>query len=413
MKAILPIALTALLSAAALPQAHAQGFTSGSTGSDGPLNITTNTTLDLPANGIFNCTTINVSTGATLRFNRNALNTPVYLLATGDVVINGTVDVSGGASPGNFAGGASGPGGFDGGAGGFSTVGQSSPGGAGQGPGGGKSGNANQGATSAAGGGAYGTRPLGWLDARDGQAYGSSLVIPLIGGSGGGGVDGSKDNGGGGGGGAILIASSTIIRVSASGAIASRGGLGSPPSGPSNGGSGGAIRLVAPRVYGRGSLNVFGSGLFGLDGRLDLASGSGRIRIDSIFRFEPTNAAVDNIGFNFQPSDVASIGSAMVVFPPNNPRLDILQAAGTTVPEGTNGTVFVELPFGASTNQTIIVQARNFSTNVAIRVVLTPASGDPISYDADINNTTANPAQIIVPVGIPLNTVVAVNAWTR
>lgn len=415
MKAILPIALTAFLSAAALPQAHAQGFTSGSTGSDGPLNITTNTTLDLPANGIFNCTTINVSTGATLRFNRNALNTPVYLLATGDVVINGTVDVSGGASPGNFAGGASGPGGFDGGAGGFSTVGQSLPGGAGQGPGGGLPGNSGIGFATAAGGGGYGTRSGLWLDARDGQTYGSPLLIPLIGGSGGGGIDGNKD--GGGGGGALLIASSTMIRIPPSGTIKARGGVGSAAIGlnVNNGGSGGGIRLVAPRVYGTGSLNALGSGYCGLDcdGLLQNRSGNGRIRIDSIFRFEPTNAAVDNIGFNFQPSGVASIGSAMVVFPPNNPRLDILQAAGTTVPEGTNGTVFVELPFGASTNQTIIVQARNFSTNVAIRVVLTPASGDPISYDADINNTTANPAQVIVPVGIPLNTVVAVNAWTR
>ena len=103
----------------------------------------------------------------------------------------------------------------------------------------------------------------------------------------------------------------------------------------------------------------------------------------------------------------------MVVFPPNNPRLDILQAAGRTIPEGTNGPVFVELPFGANTNQTITVQARNFSTNVAIRVVLTPAAGDPISYDTNINNTASNPAQVVVPVGIPINTVVAVNAWTR
>ena len=44
---------------------------------------------------------------------------------------------------------------------------------------------------------------------------------------------------------------------------------------------------------------------------------------------------------------------------------------------------------------------------------LVPAAGDPISFDATIDNVTANPAQVIVPVGIPLNNVVAVNAWTR
>ena len=223
-------------------------------------------------------------------------------------------------------------------------------------------------------------------------------------------MDGNKDAGGGGGGGAILIASSTIIRINASGAIRSRGGAAVVSSG--NGGSGGAIRLVAPRVYGTGIVTVNGSGYQGLDVGA-VASGAGRIRIDSIFRFEPTNAAVDNIGFNLQPSGVASVGSAMVVFPPNNPRLDILQAAGRTIVEGNNGPVFVELPFGANTNQTVTVQARNFGTSVAIRVVLTPAAGDPISFDATIDNVAANPAQVIVPVGIPLNSVVAVNAWTR
>ena len=411
MKAILRIAITALACAAGLLQVNAQGFTSGSTGSDGPLNITTNTTLDLPTNGVFNYTTITVDQGATLGFRRNLLNTPVHLLASGAVIINGTINVSGSATLGNFTGGAGGPGGFDGGAGGILTTGQALPGGAGQGPGGGRSGVGGHTAANEAGGGSYGTRPEVAVDARDGQTYGSPLLIPLIGGSGGGGTDGNKDIGGGGGGGAILIASSTIIRINSTGAILSRGGAIVTPN-RGNGGSGGAIRLVAPRVYGLGTLNVRGSG-FG--GSLDSggASGAGRIRIDSIFRFEPTNAAVDNIGFNLVPSIVTSVGSAMVVFPPNNPRLDILQAAGRTIAEGNNGPVFVELPFGADTNQTVTVQARNFATSVAIRVVLTPAAGDPISFDATIDNVTANPAQVIVPVGIPLNNVVAVNAWTR
>ena len=416
MKAILHTALTATLCITALPRVYAQGFTSGSTGSYGPMNITNFTLLDLPANGIFNCTTIYIDQGAVLTFRRNPLNTPVYLLATGNVTINGTIDVSGSASPGNFAGGAAGPGGFDGGSGGFSTVSQALRGGTGLGPGGGKPGDVFYGSGAAAGAGAFGTGPGAWVDAKDGQPYGSALLIPLIGGSGGGGVDGNKDAGGGGGGGAILIASSTIIRINSTGTIRSRGGAGFYAGGgnsaPHNGGSGGAIRLVAPRVYGSGTLMVLGSGLYSLDDG-NPTTGAGRIRIDSIFRFEPTNAVQDNISFNFQPSAVASVGSAMVVFPPNNPRLDILQAAGRTIPEGTNGTVFVELPFGANTNQTVTVQARNFSTNVAVRVVLTPAAGDPIRYDADINNAAANPAQVIVPVGIPINTVVAVNVWTR
>ncbi|MSU62108.1 MAG: hypothetical protein EXS31_06890 [Pedosphaera sp.] len=411
MKALLPMALTALLCITASLQVSAQGFNSGSDGLYGPMNITADTTLDLPSNGVLHCTTITIAKAATLKFRRNPLNTPVYLLAKGDVAIDGTIDVSGNASPGNFAGGAGGPGGFDGGSGGFSTLSQILPGGAGQGPGGGKSGNGNLSDQGEAGGGAYGTRPENFIDARDGVTYGSPLLIPLLGGSGGGGMDGNKDIGGGGGGGAILIASSTIIRISSSGSIVSRGGSIVVPS-RGNGGSGGAIRLVAPRVYGTGTLNVLGSGY---DGTLDGASrsGAGRIRIDSIFRFEPTSPAQDNIGFNFQPSIVASVGSAMVVFPPNNPRLDILQAAGKAIQEGTGGPVFVELPFGSDTKQTVVVQARNFKAKVLIRVVLTPASGDPISYDAEIDNQAGNPAQIPVTVDLPLNTVVAVNAWTR
>ena len=78
-----------LLLGGVLPCASfAQGFSSGSTGADGALDVTTDTTLDLPPNGTFNYTTVNVAAGVTLRFNRNALNTPVYLLATGDITMH-------------------------------------------------------------------------------------------------------------------------------------------------------------------------------------------------------------------------------------------------------------------------------------------------------------------------------------
>ena len=173
MKTKLHLTCAAILCAAALPLARGASFQSGSDGSYGPLDVTANTTLDLPANGVFQCTTITVAQGATLTFNRNPLNTPVYLLATGDVTINGSINLSGKASAGNFAGGVGGPGGFDGGPGGFSTVGQTLPGGAGLGPGAGKSGNGTQGSALAAGGGAYGSRTSIWLDSRDGVTYGT------------------------------------------------------------------------------------------------------------------------------------------------------------------------------------------------------------------------------------------------
>ena len=97
--------------------AQAQSFDSGSDGTYGAINCTSGTcTLDMPPDGIFRCTTITVSGTATLKFNKNALNTPVYLLATGDINIIGSINVAGGnANSFPRAGGVGGPGGFDGG----------------------------------------------------------------------------------------------------------------------------------------------------------------------------------------------------------------------------------------------------------------------------------------------------------
>src|SRR5437868_213684 len=87
---IASLTTTLLLAMASAPLGlQAQTFSSGSTGAYGPMNITTNTTLDLPSDGIFHCTTITVAAGATLNFKPNSLNTPVYLLATGAISVVG------------------------------------------------------------------------------------------------------------------------------------------------------------------------------------------------------------------------------------------------------------------------------------------------------------------------------------
>jgi hypothetical protein len=254
-------------------RAPAQGFSSGSDGSYGPMNITSNTTLNLPPDGKFHCTTINVASNVTLRFTRNPLNTPVYLLATGNVAIAATsiIDVSGRAGSANPpVGGEGGPGGYDGGLPGF---GASVPPGAGYGPGAGKGGN-NGTSAAGAGSGAYGGVGSGSLSTNKGTVYGGPLLVPMAGGSGGGGSDGSPGSGGGGGGGAILIASST--RIDLAGVIRARGAI--QNGGSFNGGSGGAIRLVAPIVAGAGTVDVsdYNGGPF--------YSGGGRIRIDSIIQ---------------------------------------------------------------------------------------------------------------------------------
>jgi len=392
------------LALALIPSASAADFSSGSTGALGALNVTTDTTIDLPPDGILHYTTINVS--ATLRFNRNALNTPVYMLATGDVTISGIIDVSGGAPSANGGlFGLGGPGGFDGGHAGRAGA-EPLPGGNGKGPGGGRHGvitGPNEGVTF--GSGSHGTRYYvgSFPNMGSGATYGSPLLVPLIGGSGGGGVDNFDNRAGGGGGGAILIASSTRVTLAGGSVIRAQGSpAGHTHYDVSNGGSGGAVRIVAPLVVGSGSIDV----------RPASSAGSGRIRIDSLRRFAATPADSMNITM-YPDATVASYGAYMVVFPENPPSLAITQAAGQTIAEGTASSVNVALPFNSPPNTTVVVQARNFNGVVPIRVVLTPDHGDIVTYDAEIDNTTTNPASATVNVVLPANVNVDIAVWTR
>jgi len=101
-------------------QAAFAAFDSGSTGADGEFAPTANTALQIPASGVFNFTTVNIPAGVTVTFLKNAQNTPVTVLATGDVTVAGTISMNGGN--GNYLiPGPGGPGGFDGGQGGTVT----------------------------------------------------------------------------------------------------------------------------------------------------------------------------------------------------------------------------------------------------------------------------------------------------
>jgi hypothetical protein len=376
--------LATLILATLARAALAQPFDTGSTGADGALNVTSNTTLNLPASGILNFTTITVASGTTLTFNRNPLNTPVHLLATSNVTINGTIDVSGGGGS-TTAGGRGGPGGFDGG---YPGLDANTPPGYGLGPGGGPGGAGCCGPNNAGAGG-YGT--IGGYSAttNKGASYGSPLQMPLAGGSGGGGTAGTPGVGGGGGGGAILIGSNTRIDINSPGLIRANGGTCSSI----NDGSGGGIRLVAPLITGNGSLTA----------TAPCYGGVGRIRIDT------TNRRAMTLSSN--PG--ASIGANMSVFPNPLPRLDIVDAAGTAIPEGNSGPVSVQLPYGSTTNRTVTVQARGFNSSVPIAVALTPDTGPRTVYQATIDNVANDPAQVTINVVVPVNVVVTINAWTR
>lgn len=375
---LLPIAVLAVRS-------PAQEFDSGSNGSYGPLDITANTTLAMPPDGVFHCTTINVANGATLRFTPNARHTPVRLLATGEVVIAGIINVSG--SDGTaLQGGLGGPGGFAGGNPGRLNLPPSS----GYGPGGGPT-NMDLSIRH----GVFASRPDD-APVDLAQTYGNALVIPLIGGSGGG---GSPGHGGGGGGGVILIASSTLIRVEATGQIQARGGD-DDTSALRSVGSGGAIRLVAPRVVGAGG-GPFTAILNVQDGR----NGSyfGRIRIDSGARPEGN--------FAFQPAAAASLGAFMTLAPDPLPRLDVVRAAGQDIAPDSEP-VYIELPFGSPATQTLEVQARDFQAVVPVRIRLVPEAGAAKEYSLEIDNQTENPARGIIAVEVPPNVRTAVEIRT-
>ena len=232
-----------------------------SDGSDGPFNpIGSLFTVDLPFDGIFNFTTINIPEGVTVKFNRNAANTPVYFAATGDVIINGVIDVSATSTdvflppvpenPKQTAG----PGGFDGG---FGGTGASPVGGNGGGPGGGGGGYSAGGAGNAI----SGNQPTKYSTTQGKGFAGPSVDYPnpLAGGSGGGGGSAVYRYGwynggfGGGSGGAIQISTPGHITIGGGIlAVGANGGWGHASAlahgGAGGGGSGGNIELFANYV---------------------------------------------------------------------------------------------------------------------------------------------------------------------
>ena len=254
--------------------------------------------------------------------------------------------------------------------------------------------------------------------------YGYPHLIPLVGGSGGAGASNSIAGGGGGGGGAILIASSTRIQINSSGRILANGGpkdtvvhSGGIGSGY---GSGGAIRLVAPMVLGNGTLDVRAAA------PSESSRYRGRIRIDSVLRYDPADPFNPTNRFNLSAAGIAgpdgnipdsrvwSVGNTMIVFPANQPRLDIVQVGPVSIPEGTNNSVSVQLPPNANPNQTVVARATGFNDVVPVSIVLTPENGPAVVYpDVLVDNTAGGSTDVETTVVLPLNMRVSIQAWKR
>ena len=96
MKGLIITAMILSMTAFGFETALAGTFISGSTGADGAFNPSADTELQTPPDGVLNFTTVNIPAGVTVKFKKNSANTPVYLLATGDVIISGRISIDGG-----------------------------------------------------------------------------------------------------------------------------------------------------------------------------------------------------------------------------------------------------------------------------------------------------------------------------
>lgn len=452
--------VAALVAVLATPSAWAV-VDSGSTGADGALNPTVSQEIQLPESGVLNYTTVNIPAGVTITFKKNSANTPVYLLASGDVTIAGTIDLNGkDAKPSGAAGdgvigddgipGEGGPGGFAGGRGG--RIGAMTAaivrGGGGLGPGGGPAG--TEGADSCSGntgyvkgngtGGAYADAALQygivhWCSSVGPKStpYGSSLLQPLVGGSGGGGGRGGvyyQGTGGGGGGGAILIASAGIVKIASTGLVTAMGGDGGASTGNVGGGhdiddnaegrgaggSGGAIRIVASRIEGNGKLYAHGgcithgttrrqhcdySGSWGYGGSV------GRIRLET-----------ESMGFTYSDSTLwprHSFSTPGPIFIGSVPTLRIASVGGQPVPANPTGTA--DLTFPAATSQApvqVTFETTNVPTGNKVNLRIVPAYGAPVEAisPAIDGSTAAGTAQVSVTLPSGPSTLQATTTYT-
>lgn len=345
--------------------------------------------LSTRASGIFNYTTIEVPSGITVRFKKNAGNTPVRWLASDMVTINGVVDVSGEFAPNTLAPGVvahGGPGGYDGGRGGVNfTASGSYVGTPGMGPGGGAPGTAQQ------------TNPTNLRDGQPGQyseIYGNVFLQPLLGGSGGGGgaSNPTSDGGhGGGGGGAIMISSSRDIVLN--GKISANGGD-SQWSGASTGGrgSGGAILLRADRISGPGTLEAFA---------VSANYPNGRIRVEA---YERSLTGVDNpVAVVALPSASGELNAAGV--------LNVVSIDGKAVPAGPGGNISApDVVFTDAAAVPIEVSATGVPDGTPVSLRITTANG---IITAGPQNLAAGKVTFTVTVPKGLGTVQALATVTQ
>ncbi len=359
----------------------------GSDGSDGPLNITANTVIDLslaptaswdapapqPGYGVydpnmwavvFKYSSVNVAAGKVVTFNNHPSNAPVVWLVQTDVNIYGTVSLNG-ANGHAYYDTAScavpGPGGFRGGRGCPSGAPSSARGG-GFGPGGAAPDNG-----AIASGGSYGSAGAG---TKAGPTYGTALVKPLVGGSGGA-AAACPSGGGGAGGGAILIGANIAVHLRGSCIVRANGGAGVGGGGyQGGGGSGGAIRLVSDVIDIASNVTFEAIG-----GYAGYAGGMGRIRVEG-----------NSITPSFPCNPVPSAGLPETIWPDaSTPRIRSLTLDGQPVsltPWGGLIYPYVDLVGQFPASSVLVFELANIPTTWVVKTRVTPMIGDSTTVTA-------------------------------
>lgn len=368
--------ILALFAASAFaPSLFAQLTIPYADGSDGVLNITTNTVIDLsqavtgvwtntsgnPGKGIYDASqwaiifkysSVNIASNMTVTFINHYSHAPVVWLVSGSATINGTLSLDGqpGSNGSEIDVVEPGPGGFRGGA--YSSTFSA---GAGFGPGGPQ-------VSQFGSGGQYIDYP-----------YGTTNIVPLIGGSGGSGGYGNATSGGGAGG-AILIAAANSITVN--GNCHANGALGG--GGNNNPGSGGALRLVANQILGSGQLTA-------------IAGYKGRIRIEA-------NTVANTLVVN--PPVIGVVpANPPVIFPATNaPTVTVISVGGVAAPADPKAIMSSspgvdDISIATITNQvTIQLQTKNFPTNGTVNVYVKPRNGGQSLITATFVSGNSNQA---------------------
>ncbi|MDF7823005.1 hypothetical protein P4B35_03200 [Pontiellaceae bacterium B12227] len=378
----------------------------GADGSDGILHITSSTSIDLsqavPGNWdddnsanagsgiydsnkwavVFKYSSVTIDTPVfpvsenTLTFNNHPSRAPVVWLVSGDVAINGTVNLNGQNYRTAPALAEPGPGGFRGGMGYYaSSVGAS----AGFGPGGGKTEVSNRG-FGASHASAVTSSPV---------PYGNPSLVPLLGGSGGGGA--SSAHGGGAGGGAILIACSGTLTIN--GKIMANGGtpydLAYQSNGDSGGGSGGGIRLIAETMTGGGTIEAKAGVAGSYPGSL------GRIRVERVNNNNSWTAIAP------EPSVVGLTTNDTIVLWPTatSPTVKILTIGGEAVgsdPLASFGTAGADVSLAQTNSVQVLIETAYVEQASEVKVRLTPRSNaDYTEITASVNSIVSTDPLVI------------------